>query len=197
MKQINRTLVKLWTDGLSAAQISNRLNLSVPEVYERLALLQAQQRNSERFRVNAFESAVCRACGQDYSKRKHRKTDGLCRTCKEKQKEFVPSSERLERYNLTRAEYDVLFQKQGGACAICKRPEPQLHKALAVDHDHKTGQIRSLLCSKCNMGLGHFQDSPELLQAAIQYLSFHHKDADSLGKTISEVAVTPLSDSVS
>jgi dihydroorotase-like cyclic amidohydrolase len=43
-------------------------------------------------------------------------------------------------------------------------------RALAVDHDHKTGKVRALLCRNCNTGLGNFQDSPELLKTAIQYL---------------------------
>jgi len=50
-------------------------------------------------------------------------------------------------------------------CVICGASE-----TLVVDHDHKTGQIRGLLCNHCNRGLGHFRDDPVLLEFAAQYL---------------------------
>lgn len=66
---------------------------------------------------------------------------------------------------------EKLFKKQKFGCAIChKKPG---RKQLVVDHDHKTGKVRSLLCSNCNLGLGQFMDSPRLLAAAIVYLEDH------------------------
>jgi hypothetical protein len=75
--------------------------------------------------------------------------------------------------------YDAMFAGQSGVCAICKRPENAKSsgdgspRALAVDHDHKTGKVRALLCSACNTSLGGFQDNPAYLQAAIEYLKEH------------------------
>jgi hypothetical protein len=72
-------------------------------------------------------------------------------------------------------EYDVMFAAQGGVCAICLRPPTvQQRKAnLAVDHDHATGKRRSLLCNRCNLGLGYLDDDSALLHAAARYLESH------------------------
>lgn len=53
------------------------------------------------------------------------------------------------------------------SCAICGKPP---RARLQIDHNHKTGKYRGLLCDNCNIGLGHFKDSPELLRKAIDYL---------------------------
>lgn len=76
----------------------------------------------------------------------------------------------LKRYGLTLEAYAELERAQGGACAICGGKRK---RRLAVDHDHATGRVRGLLCDNCNMGVGKFQDSSELLQKAISYLARH------------------------
>jgi hypothetical protein len=68
--------------------------------------------------------------------------------------------------------------EQEGLCAICGKPETaqgkhSVVKSLAVDHDHETGEIRGLLCSRCNNGIGHFGDNVELMKKAIEYLEKH------------------------
>lgn len=70
-------------------------------------------------------------------------------------------------YGLTLLDYEGLVSSQKGRCAICRRP----NNALRVDHDHKTGQVRGLLCGKCNTALGGFNDSVVLLEHALSYLS--------------------------
>jgi len=61
----------------------------------------------------------------------------------------------------------MLLEHQHGVCAICRtRPA----RTLCVDHCHVTGQVRGLLCSGCNLGIGQFKDNPALLQAAIAYI---------------------------
>lgn len=62
-----------------------------------------------------------------------------------------------------------MLAAQGGTCAICGK-ECDIHRNLAVDHDHESGKVRGLLCQNCNVGLGHFKDNPALLQQAIDYL---------------------------
>jgi hypothetical protein len=55
-------------------------------------------------------------------------------------------------------------------CAICGKVAEWGKRGLHRDHDHKTGKTRGYLCHNCNVGLGHFKDSPKLLQKAIEYL---------------------------
>lgn len=72
-------------------------------------------------------------------------------------------------YNLTIDQYRELLDKQDGRCAIC-RNKPQRMR-LAVDHDHKTGLVRGLLCTRCNHKLlGSAHDNVDLLRSAIDYL---------------------------
>lgn len=76
---------------------------------------------------------------------------------------------RLKRYGLSTSRYQYLLTRQENACAICKRPQAG-SDALLVDHNHETGQVRGLLCGPCNTALGLFQDSPDVIDAALQYL---------------------------
>ena len=72
------------------------------------------------------------------------------------------------KYSLTLAEYEYCLQKQGGTCLICG--DTPKGKPLFVDHDHKTGAVRGLLCAACNHGLGRFKAYADVLQRAIEYL---------------------------
>jgi hypothetical protein len=74
------------------------------------------------------------------------------------------------RFGITLEEYDKLLVKQNNSCAICKRNQTEFKIKLAVDHNHKTGEIRGLLCNNCNNGLGRFKDNKVLLSEAIKYL---------------------------
>jgi Recombination endonuclease VII len=74
-----------------------------------------------------------------------------------------------KKYSMSAQDYDILLEKQHGVCAIC-HDLPGERRALSVDHDHNTGFVRGLLCTKCNAGLGLFKDDIRLLAAAIVYL---------------------------
>jgi len=66
--------------------------------------------------------------------------------------------------------YDALWDFQKGLCGICGSELMWDSKLTHVDHDHETGEIRGLLCSICNQGLGSFRDDIELLRSAVKYL---------------------------
>lgn len=72
-------------------------------------------------------------------------------------------------YGITHGEYLKMLFIQNEVCRICKEECPS-GRNLAVDHDHKTGEIRGLLCGRCNRGLGYFKDDPLLLREAAWYL---------------------------
>ncbi len=71
-------------------------------------------------------------------------------------------------FRLTPEEWDTILKYQGGVCAISGKPP--ITKALAADHDHKTGKIRGALTMDMNRGLAFFRDDPELLRRAADYL---------------------------
>lgn len=81
-----------------------------------------------------------------------------------------------KKFGISFEEYQVLVQKANSVCQICKLPETQIHHAtgapqrLAVDHDAESGEIRGILCSRCNRGIGFLQHDPVILAAAIDYL---------------------------
>jgi len=72
-------------------------------------------------------------------------------------------------YGIGLDKYDSLLAEQAGVCAICKN-ECVSGKKLAVDHNHDTGEVRGLLCCKCNRGLGNLNDDPDRLRSAVLYL---------------------------
>lgn len=91
------------------------------------------------------------------------------RQCPER-REQVRARGREKKYGLTPEDYADLLRKQDFACAICKTTEPGGKGVFVVDHCHTTNAVRGLLCNRCNLGLGHFQDSPDFLGEAIKYL---------------------------
>jgi hypothetical protein len=70
-------------------------------------------------------------------------------------------------------DYESMLVGQSHSCAICRRHESEFSKRLAVDHCHKTGKIRGLLCMFCNTALGKYDDNIALMKAAIEYMERH------------------------
>lgn len=99
--------------------------------------------------------------------------------------EKVKNTEMRRRYGISFADYQRMFEDQGSKCALCSCEEIRIdHRTkkisrLAVDHDHKTGAVRALLCHTCNNGLGAFKDDPDRLRAAIVYLERYAPQLDA------------------
>lgn len=114
--------------------------------------------------------------------------DGRSTYCSVCNSEIIFGRRLLLDFNMTIAQYDVLFKKQGRRCAICQR-EPRKIR-LAVDHDHRTGKVRGLLCKRCNHDLlGSAHDSVEILYDAINYLE--QPPADRFLKSVPVAPVKP------
>lgn len=138
---------------------------------------------------------TCRNCGDSEENVYFSKSRQVCRLCEHAKWEENREAEGYEPYTLRRKakmrsaagarkklfeslDYESMHSAQGGRCAICNKPERRRSKLgntrrLAIDHCHKTGRVRSLLCANCNTGLGLFLDDPDLLTKAAEYLKSH------------------------
>lgn len=119
-------------------------------------------------------SNICKLCEAERKRLKYNSSNEV-RISKIKQR-YDYDIER--KYGITPNEYIRLMESQNGCCAICDNPEVIVNKTgelrmLCVDHHHETGEIRGLLCHKCNYGLGIYNDNSELLMKASLYLSEH------------------------
>lgn len=99
-----------------------------------------------------------------------------CKRCREYSRKHNYKWHLKKRYNLTEEEYKQL----GDSCHICgsKDPGDKRARGMFVDHDHKNGKVRGVLCSKCNLGIGAFEDNPLLLSLAIAYLYKHQFNSE-------------------
>jgi len=109
------------------------------------------------------KNSTCKSCLLSYQRQRRKTIRG-----KLMRKEIYLKRD----HDITTAQYSDLLRKQNYVCAICGRNGHIKGKpSLAVDHDHRTGKIRGLLCFNCNTGLGKFDDDPKYLLRASQYLA--------------------------
>jgi hypothetical protein len=91
--------------------------------------------------------------------------------------------DKLNRFGVDQSWYGKKFAEQHGVCAICNQPEKTKQQGkvqrLSVDHDHKTGKPRGLLCAACNRAIGLMKEDPQRLEAAARYLRQHASQPDS------------------
>jgi hypothetical protein len=73
-------------------------------------------------------------------------------------------------YRLTRWQWQAIFDNQQGCCAICGVSQNDLGYILEIDYDQNTGKVRGLLCKKCNLGIGMFDEDVANIEKAIRYL---------------------------
>ena len=84
-------------------------------------------------------------------------------------KEMRPKHSLNYLYKMSSDQYEKMNLAQGGLCAICRKQNRNGNR-LCVDHNHATGKVRALLCSSCNLVIGHAKENPEILREAIRYV---------------------------
>ncbi len=79
-------------------------------------------------------------------------------------------------YGITMDKYTSMVKEQDSACAICRKPFEASSRALQanVDHCHRRGTVRAILCSRCNHGIGNFLEDPAIMRAAVRYIENHN-----------------------
>ena len=103
----------------------------------------------EFFKRKASPNGLCYKC-KDCMQVAHQKYSGT-----EKSKVASRKSRLKYKFGIAPEQYDKLFKRQNGCCAICKVSQSNLKRRLDIDHDHKTGKVRGLLCISCTRRLGH------------------------------------------
>jgi len=101
----------------------------------------------------------CKFCKKEFIKSIHNQL--YCKEC-------VPTSldlKLVKKYKISHKQYLEMIQLCSGKCQICLK-----QKATDIDHDHKTGKVRGLLCHNCNMLLGHSKDNIDILNGSVEYL---------------------------
>ena len=130
------------------------------------------------FDRDEFGNKQCRRClnwvpEKEFASNR-RTEDGLAQYCIKCTRFYAART----MYGINEEDYESILASQGGGCGICGSVTPGARRTFAVDHDHaccpgakSCGKcVRGLLCQKCNIGLGHFMDSPERLRSAAEYL---------------------------
>jgi hypothetical protein len=133
---------------------------------------------------------ICKVCGiekpfENFVKRNNRKNgyQPYCKEChndkvrKEYKEGDMRDYDLMKAYGITQDDYNGILEFQNYRCAICKGTVEEKMKGnkkhLCVDHDHKTGKVRGLLCDPCNRAIGLLEDHYAVLQNAYRYLSVH------------------------
>lgn len=143
------------------------------------------------------EGRVCSKCGvyKPLSQfHKHRiclyGVEPMCKECRlkkrreygEKYPERIRNTDLRIRYGITLEDYNAMYERQGGRCAICGAAEGK----LVVDHNHKTGKVRELLCHLCNAMIGCAREDLAIIAAAAAYLyREQHPEREDVRATIS------------
>lgn len=129
------------------------------------------ERFNKRGRAKDGLHECCRECQKKHSKPRSEKGKPRC-------KQWIRARNLRINFGITPEEFDAILNLQGGCCMICRTTEPKgKGKGWCVDHCHKTGRVRGVLCAPCNFLIGLAQENERILMAAILYLESAKSDA--------------------
>lgn len=126
------------------------------------------KRISEKNKLNPFPA---RKRAKDFAKRNPIKIKEYQKSWKERHPEkrkLYTRNSRIRKYGIEPKEYYEMLEKQGQSCAICKAKPT--YRAMNIDHNHKTGKVRGLLCDGCNLSLGHIERDG-FIEKAMKYIA--------------------------
>lgn len=188
-----RSLVQEYQNGLSLEVLALKFGSSPGTIRNTLVRLGVPRRSCGQHPPNpAPKTKRCSSCGLDlpfsafYTEGKRSSECQECVGRKQSHKYDTDpmyrqnriDAERRRKTGWTTGQFEAMWEDQRGLCAICRAPmnkKGRGNRSVCADHDHATNQLRSLLCSNCNRGLGYFTDSPEKLRRAATYLEDHSK----------------------
>lgn len=186
--ETKQEIAERYKAGESSKQLAVAYDITGTTVVRWLAELGVPRRTHSESLTGRFksENRICTYCRRELSignfctsKTNARGVSHTCKDCRGKhpRHKSMQRNYRLKRdFGIDHAEYERMLASQGGRCAICGTTDPGHHSRdghFCIDHDHRTGEVRKLLCHKCNTMLGIVDDDQEWLAKAIKYLSEH------------------------
>lgn len=193
LKILKTATIKIFQTDFSDNEVLSILTDTELTQHDKASMLCVSRRTISRClkslgltrRVNKVDISIqngkkwCSSCSRylsfesfHYDAHSKVKLSQYCADCKKKRYSNKSKDERRDNwyryeYGVSLDDFNQLLEEQGYKCAICKKSSKE---NLHVDHNHTTGEVRGLLCSKCNRGLGHFDESLDYLEAASNYL---------------------------
>lgn len=116
----------------------------------------------------------CKDCRLVYQKKRQDRNNELNRAHyakSEKRRNDIKNNNLRIKFGISIEKYNHMFLSQDGCCKICNKHQQELSKRLAVDHNHSTGEVRGLLCLKCNLAIGYLNEDVQSALNLIQYLN--------------------------
>ena len=164
--QLDKDICRLYKKGISLHKIAEEVGRDYAVVRYRAVRMNLYQPKHKKTKGNKAE---CTRCKQSFTLDKF--PDLATRGCYNCVNCVYKTKERSE-------QYQEMVDEKGECCEICGAKTGHKSKngvecRLAIDHCHKTGKIRGLLCNRCNRGIGYLMDDIQLLKKAIKYLESH------------------------
>lgn len=167
-------IVEEYKEGMSLEEIGHRNKMKYREILmvltQKMVLIERKRKSRETIEKEKAEVVLCNTCNKkkervEFLENRLKRHSYECRECSRNR----AWRRGLKNYNITEEEYNAMLKEQNGVCAICGKEDVR-GKRLSIDHDHKTGKVRGLLCGNCNLGLGALGDEVIIIEKSLKYL---------------------------